>query len=276
MPSCLFAAAADNSKFMITISNFNADAYDNYRRDFLSMDFSANTGARGANSADTRNFERETFLEYAATVFSEDIGVYITQTHDASEYKNFITSIFTELLNINADDPVVKLLKYLENESDFFSCPASTKHHSNEPYGLIRHSLLVYSHGLKLAPVMLSGNVDMYYLTVSCLFHDLCKVNMYEMKTRNVKNEETGNWEKAPYYRVKDSYLSYGHGVESMLRLNKYIAMPDPWNQAVRWHMGAYDISPLDKVAIDKALFSFREVLFLHTADMLSVIDEDV
>ena len=257
---------------MITIHNFNAQAYDDFRKNHLS---SLILDTHNVDSGGEGEYEQEVFAEYVSSVFSDDIRLFIEQPHDTNDYNKFINSVFSEVLCRKQDDPVWKLLTYLEKESDFFSCPASTKFHSNEEYGLVRHSLLVLANGLKLAPVMLFGDVDMYYLTLACLFHDFCKVNMYDVKLRNVKNEETGAWEKAPYYKVKDSYLSYGHGVESMLRLNVFVPMPEPWNQAVRWHMGAYDISPLDKYALDNALGTFREVLFLHTADMLAGIAED-
>jgi len=213
---------------------------------------------------------------YTAYTFAEDIKNFIATKKNADEYKEFVNRIFREDLEVAPDDPVWKLLAYLENETDFYTAPASTKFHSNEENGLVRHSLLVAVNGIRLAPVMLSGDVDMYYLIISCLFHDLCKTNMYEVKTRNSKNEETGNWEKVPYYRIKDSYLSYGHGVESMLRLNKYIAMPDSWNHAIRWHMGAYDISQMDKIGLEKSLAAYKEVLFLQTADMQAGLVEEI
>jgi hypothetical protein len=60
-----------------------------------------------------------------------------------------------------------------------------------------------------------------------------------------------------------------------MLRINEYIKMPYSWNQAVRWHMGAYDISPMDKYALEKALAKYKEVLLLQTADMQAgLVDE--
>jgi hypothetical protein len=99
---------------------------------------------------------------------------------------------------------------------------------------------------------------------------------MYETKMRNSKNEETGVWEKVPFYKVKEDYLSCGHGIESMLRLNKFILMPDAWNHAIRWHMGAYDMSQLDKLALDKSLSTYREVLFLQTADMMAGLVENI
>lgn len=36
-----------------------------------------------------------------------------------------------------------KLLAWLEEETDFFTAPASTKHHLNHPGGLMEHSLNV-------------------------------------------------------------------------------------------------------------------------------------
>ena len=37
-----------------------------------------------------------------------------------------------------------KLLDFLENKSDFFTCPASTRYHNAFEGGLLRHSLNVY------------------------------------------------------------------------------------------------------------------------------------
>jgi hypothetical protein len=229
------------------------------------------------NIFSTSNFEKEKiFEEYASCMLASCIKKFIADWHTADEYKKILRGIFKEILDSPSDDPVWKLLDYLENESDFYTAPASTRFHSNEEYGLVRHSLLVAANGINLAPLMLSGSVDMYFLFVCCLLHDFCKVNMYETSIRNSKNEETGVWEKVPYYKVKDNYLSYGHGVESMLRLNKYIAIPEAWNHAVRWHMGAYDISPLDKIALGKSFAAYKEVLFLQTADMQAGLVEEI
>jgi hypothetical protein len=207
---------------------------------------------------------------------AENINCFIFSKLSENECKRFVEKIFGEKLGIDADDPIWNLLKYIEQESDFYTAPASTRFHSNVEYGLVRHSLLVVANGIKLAPIMLSGDVEMYYLIISCLFHDLCKTNMYEMAKRNNKNEDTGYWEKIPYYRVKDDYISYGHGIESMLRINKFVSMPESWNNAIRWHMGAYDISLMDKIALNKSLATYREVLFLQTADMLAGLVDDI
>ena len=207
---------------------------------------------------------------------SEEIKTFISSPKTPAEYKDFVHFLFKDIPGVKAKDPIWELLSYLENETDFYIAPASTRFHSNEKSGLVRHSLLVVANGIVLAPHLLSGKTDFYYLVISCLFHDFCKVNMYEEKTRNNKNEETGIWEKVPFYKVRDDYISYGHGIESMLRLNKYIKMPEEWNHAIRWHMGAYDISQLDKLALEKSLAKYREVLFLQTADMQAGLVEEI
>jgi len=207
---------------------------------------------------------------------ADDIKNFISAKRSAAEYNKYVIDIFRETLNSDMFDPVWPFLNHVEKETDFFTAPASTRYHGNEEFGLVRHSLLVTANGISLAPIMLTGDIDMYYLIISCLFHDLCKTNMYEVKMRNAKNEETGNWEKVPFFKVKDDYLSYGHGIESMLRLNKYIPMPEQWNQAVRWHMGAYDLSQMDKMALDNSMSTYREVLFLQTADMLAGLVDDI
>jgi len=217
-----------------------------------------------------------TFEEYALCIFSRSLKQYISEKHCADDYADFVNYIFKNILDCTSGDPVWQLLKFLETESDFYTAPASTRFHSNEEHGLVRHSLLVVANGVNLVPVMFSEGVDMYYLVISCLLHDFCKVNMYEVSIRNSKNDQTGVWEKVPYYKVKDDYLSYGHGIESMLRIDKYITMPEAWRHAVRWHMGAYDMSPMDKIALGKSLSSYKEVLFLQTADMQAGLVEEI
>jgi hypothetical protein len=225
---------------------------------------------------ETDDVESGAYAEFISYAFADEIRQFISAPKNPAEYADFVTYIFKEVLETKKNSPVWKLLEHLEKETDFYTAPASTRFHGSEPGGLVRHSLLVTANGINLAPSMLSNEVDMQYLVTSCLFHDLCKVNMYEVKMRNVKNEETGNWEKAPYYSIRKDYIAFGHGIESMQRLNNYIPMPDSWNHAIRWHMGAYDITQMDKYSLEKALALYKEVLLLQTADMQAGLVEEV
>ena len=108
------------------------------------------------------------------------------------------------------------LLDYLENKSDFFTCPASAKFHGAYAGGLCDHSLNVY-HCLK--DYLARERVQELYglevpdesVAIAALLHDLCKIGCYKAGTRNVKNETTGQWEKVPTFFYEDP-LPYGHG----------------------------------------------------------------
>ena len=113
-----------------------------------------------------------------------------------------------------------KLLDFLENKSDFFTAPASTRFHGAYEGGLLRHSLNVYE--CLLAYLERERVKEQYKITVSeetaaivALLHDVCKVNFYTVQMRNSKNEQTGQWEKIPYYTINDT-LPYGHGAKSV------------------------------------------------------------
>ncbi len=58
------------------------------------------------------------------------------------------------------------------------------------------HSLNVY-HALHDS-FFTEGESEESY-AICALLHDLCKANYYKLGTRNVKNEATGQWEKAPF-----------------------------------------------------------------------------
>jgi len=207
---------------------------------------------------------------------AEELEDFLSERKTPCEYRTFVEGVFKDKLKIVPLDPVWNLLSYLKKESDYYTAPASTRYHGAEEGGLVRHSISVFAYSVKLAPVMLKKKYDFYYLAIAALFHDLCKVNMYETKSRNVKNEKTGKWESIPCYAVRSDYLALGHGIESCRRIGRFLTLPAAWEHAVRWHMGAYDLTEQDSYSMRKALSVFREVLLLQTADMLASISDGV
>lgn len=163
-----------------------------------------------------------------------------------------------------------KLLDFLMNKSDFFTAPASTRYHSAYEGGLLRHSLNVYE-CLK-AYAERERVREVYKLTPSdetiaivALLHDICKVNMYQISYRNAKNEQTGQWEKVPFYSINDT-LPYGHGEKSVYMISGFMRLSREEAMAIRWHMGFSGIE--DKNQIGKALEMFPLAFALATADM--------
>ncbi len=163
-----------------------------------------------------------------------------------------------------------KLLDFLENKSDFFTAPASTRYHNAFEGGLLRHSLNVYD---CLCDYMERPRIkEQYKLTASAetiavvaLLHDVCKVNFYRVSYRNAKNEKTGQWEKVPYYEINDT-LPYGHGEKSVYMVSGFMRLSREEAMAIRWHMGFSGIE--DKNSVGKALEMFPLAFALSVADM--------
>ena len=114
-----------------------------------------------------------------------------------------------------------KLLDWLDNKTDFFSAPASTRFHGACEGGLCMHSLNVY-HALH-DTFFTEGDSEESF-AICALLHDLCKANYYRRGTRNVKNDVTGQWEKVPSYSVEDLF-PYGHGEKSVFLIERFMKL---------------------------------------------------
>ena len=167
-----------------------------------------------------------------------------------------------------------ELLEYLER-SDFFSAPASTRFHGAYEGGLCEHSLNVFyelNELVKARPLPewacrydtnpICPNADFLETIAICgLLHDLCKIGFYTVSTRNVKNDQTGQWEKKPYYAVDDK-LPYGHGEKSVFMIERYMRLTIEEAMAIRFHMGEYSDQNTSRAFEKNPL-----ALFLHQAD---------
>lgn len=175
--------------------------------------------------------------------------------------------IYTENIHRDGAD---KLLDFLENKSDFFTAPASTRYHNAFEGGLLRHSLNVY-HCLKA--YMERERVKTEYkltasdesIAIAALLHDVCKVNFYRVSYRNSKNDKTGQWEKVPYYEINDT-LPYGHGEKSVYMISGFMRLTRDEALAIRWHMGFSGVE--DKNTIGRALETYPFAFALSVADM--------
>lgn len=125
---------------------------------------------------------------------------------------------FLEIYNESIKrDGAENLLKWL-SESDFFEAPASTRFHGSHEGGLLAHSLNVY-HCLKEI-VEQAGLQETYSpetIAISALLHDVCKVNFYKKGTRNVKDDETGQWYKKEVYEVDEKFPCGEHADKSII-----------------------------------------------------------
>lgn len=149
-------------------------------------------------------------------------------------YKEEFISLFEENVNRQGSK---ELLDWML-KTDFFTAPASTRYHCSCPEGLVMHSLSVFN--TMVEKHFEEGKDSLESFTICALLHDLCKAEFYKTSTRNVKNDETGKWEKVPYYAIEDKF-PYGHGEKSVFLIERFMRLKPAEAIAIRWHMGGFD-----------------------------------
>lgn len=120
-----------------------------------------------------------------------------------------IKSVFPKLVTRPGAE---KLLAWLDEGTDFFTAPASTKYHMDHPGGLMEHSLNVMGNLNRITRRDLNLEDEHSELprkiaeTVAILglLHDVCKVNCYHAETKRRKNPETGRWEDYQGFVFRD------------------------------------------------------------------------
>ena len=165
-----------------------------------------------------------------------------------------------------------ELLTWLSG-TDFFKAPASTRFHGAHEGGLCEHSVNVYR---RLSEGCAVKGYPAETLAVCGLLHDLCKVNFYKVSTRNVKNEETGKWEKVPFYQVEDQF-PFGHGEKSVWLIERFLRLTTEEAAAIRWHMGGFDEAAKGgSFAASAAFEKWPLCVELHVADLRATyLDEE-
>lgn len=193
--------------------------------------------------------------------------------------ENNITRFEAELSKVRRPG-MDKLLEYIRG-SDFYRAPASTKYHLACPGGLLQHSLNVldalrgllqwnsiesrweYHAACKIVDTIPDDGVIMM-----ALLHDICKTHFYSTGTRNQKNEKTGQWEKVPYYTIKDM-MPLGHGAKSAMIVKQYTPLTSQEMYAIWHHMG-FNGDYENDAAVGKSIEMYPAVLALQTADMMA------
>lgn len=160
-----------------------------------------------------------------------------------------------------------ELLEWLL-QTDFFTAPASTKFHCACLGGLVQHSVSVYN--VLLEKHFNKDEDSKESFAICALLHDLCKAQFYKVSTRNVKNEDTGKWEKQPFYAVEDKF-PFGHGEKSVFLIERFMRLKTYEAMAIRWHMGGFDdTAKSGGFAISLAFEKYSLAVKLHLADLES------
>lgn len=193
------------------------------------------------------------------------------ETFELEMQQDRLLKIFDEKIgNREGKDALREWL--LSDECDFFSAPASTKHHGAYIGGLCEHSLDVYNMALRLEELyredirkqylVLNRPYDreqfMESMTIAALFHDLCKVNFYKVRVSGKSNSTL----------VVDEQLPFGgHGSKSVYLLSKYLKeIRDEEAIAINCHMG-FSRSDDNSIDISKSFHFSPLAWIVHVAD---------
>lgn len=174
---------------------------------------------------------------------------------------------FLEYSSLIKRDGFSDLLAWLQ-KSDFFTAPASTKYHSSFEGGLCFHTIKVFEQlmsefeRLKSFYPALSDDEIKEKIAIVALLHDICKTSFYTVSTRNVKNEETGKWEKVPCYAIEDK-LPFGHGEKSVILAMSFMKLKADEIGAILAHMGDFSDAKTGLI-FDK----YPLAVELHVADL--------
>ena len=180
------------------------------------------------------------------------------------DYKEQFIRIYQENITREGADA---LLGWMQ-KTDFFTAPASSKFHCAFAQGLVLHSMMVYQTLMEKHFDPEKDNPESF--AICGLLHDLCKAQFYKVSTRNVKNEQTGVWEKQPFYQVEDSF-PYGHGEKSVFLIERFLRLKPAEATAIRWHMGGFDSAAKGgDFAISLAYEKYPLAVKLHLADLES------
>ena len=160
----------------------------------------------------------------------------------------------------------ISLMRYMEptisvkdlRKLGFFDAPASTKYHGAYNGGLFDHSFQVAK-----TLESLTHRLDLKWSRpespyIVGMYHDLCKTDNYILDIETNK------------YAYNPDIIIPGHGEKSVILAQKYIKLTDEEIACIRWHMEAYETDTKLWNYYVKAIEKYPNVLFTHTADMMS------
>ena len=163
---------------------------------------------------------------------------------------------------------VDRMLNWLRS-TDFYDAPASTRYHESYKHGLLAHTLNVYNNMCDLWKLDKFHDVDIYSAALVALVHDWCKIGLYEVYQKNVK--ENGTWKQVDAFKRNSPSYPLGHGETSMFLADRFCKLTPEEATAIRWHMGKWYCHDALDNDLQTANETFPLVHMLQFADQLSI-----
>ena len=144
---------------------------------------------------------------------------------------------------INRREEFTNLIKFMENETDYLSSPASTRFHLCRDGGLLEHSVNVAETMLKFRDAI-APQIDEESCIITALIHDLGKAGM-PGRPQYLENEPTPKQKQYGFpasipYRMNESLVYLSVPVRSLYLAIPHIKLSESEVQAVMYHDGQY------------------------------------
>ena len=195
----------------------------------------------------------------------------LTKDQIETNWNRFKNLLFT------VDRPgILELVKYLENDTDMKTAPASTRYHGNYDGGLCEHCLNVYDNLVAITRA-LNEDFDASTLIIVALLHDLAKINFYEKYEKNVK---VGNeWVKQSAFKVidkKNRFIYSSHEQTSLFIASMYIDLSIEEQVSILSHHGGVGDKSLHIDTVSEMFSEYRLPKYLHSADLIDAYKQQV
>ncbi|WP_026663561.1 HD domain-containing protein [Butyrivibrio proteoclasticus] len=129
-----------------------------------------------------------------------------------------------------------ELMDFVENETSYMTCPASTHYHLCTEHGLLEHSINVAENLLKIKSILAPDIADESCVVVA-LMHDLGKAGV-PGKPQYFKNTDVERpW---PPYRFNKNLVYMSVPVRSLYLIGAKFPLTEEEAQAIVYHDGQY------------------------------------
>lgn len=168
-----------------------------------------------------------------------------------------------------------RMLYVLENNTDFFQAPASTKFHSSHVGGLVEHSVHVCRTIIDLMTMYGDEGITKTSATLVALLHDVCKIHTYKLEfepatTAQVKYLATlckGAKFQEEKSLITGDEFSKNYASELISHLKSGTQRPDPATNGATWKFD----DPLPLGHGEKSLYLISKCIDLTVDEAMAI-----